>query len=37
MWTAEFGIWCRIGRESESDEAILFCYGNPGVGEAFIK
>ena len=35
--TKEFRRWGGFGSESEGDEAVLFCYGNPGVGKTFIK
>jgi len=35
--TEEFRRWCGLGRGSEDDKAILFCYGNPGVGKTFIR
>ena len=39
MQTKEFGIWSGIGGESEDrgDNAVLFCYGNPGAGKTFIR
>jgi len=32
--TEKFRRWCESG---EGDEAVLFCYGNPGVGKTFIR
>ena len=37
MGTAEFGRWCGLDGKTESDKAVLFCYGNPGVGKTFIR
>ena len=37
MGTEEFKRWCGVGGESEGDKAVLFCYGNPGVGKTFIR
>ena len=37
MDTEEFRRWCGLGGEGEGDEAVLFCYGNPGVGKTFIR
>ena len=35
--TEEFRSW-RAGSEGgESDNAVLFCYGNPGVGKTYIR
>ena len=34
--TEEFRGWY-ASRESGSDKAVLFCYGNPGVGKTFIR
>jgi len=36
METEEFRRWCGSGGAGEGDEAILFCYGNPGVGKTFL-
>ena len=33
----EFRSWYTIGGEGESDNAVLFCYGDPGVGKTFIR
>jgi len=35
--TEEFRIWCGFGGECEGDKAVLFCYGDPGVGKTFIR
>ena len=35
--TEEFRSWCGLDGEGEGDEAVLFCYGNPGVGKTFIR
>ena len=37
MGTEEFKRWCRMGGGGENDKAVLFCYGNPGVGKTFIR
>jgi len=37
MGTKEFGRWCGLNGECEDDGAVLFCYGNPGVGKTFIR
>ena len=37
MGTDKFRRWCGLGEGSEGDNAILFCYGNPGVGKTFIR
>ena len=38
LQTEEFGGWYAGGEgdESESDKAVLFCYGDPGVGKTYI-
>ena len=33
----EFRRWCEFDREGESEEAVLFCYGDPGVGKTFMR
>ena len=33
----EFRRWCGLGGEDEGDKAVLFCYGDPGVGKTFIR
>ena len=35
--TAEFKTWNDWSGESEGDNAVLFCYGGPGVGKTFIR
>jgi len=35
--TEEFRSWCVGSGGSESDKAVLFCYGDPGVGKTFIR
>ena len=37
MGTAKFRRWCGLDGEREDDKAVLFCYGNPGVGKTFIR
>ena len=37
MGTKEFKRWCGLGGEGEGHEAVLFGYGNPGVGKTFIR
>ena len=37
METEEFKRWRRIGGGGENDKAVLFCYGDPGVGKTFIR
>ena len=37
LQTEEFRSWCANSRESESDNGILLCYGDPGVGKTFIR
>ena len=37
METEEFKRWRRPDGRGEDDEAVLFCYGNPGVGKTFIR
>ena len=33
----EFRRWRGFGGEGESDKAVLFCYGDPGVGKTFMR
>ena len=33
----EFGRWCGVSSEGEGDNAVLFCYGYPGVGKTFLR
>ena len=35
--TEEFKSWHAGSGEGESDKAVLFCYGGPGVGKTFIR
>jgi len=35
--TKEFRRWCGLTSEGEGDKAVLFCYGDPGVGKTFIR
>ena len=35
--TKEFRNWQAGGAEGESHDAVLFCYGDPGVGKTFIR
>jgi len=35
--TEEFGSWYAGSGGSESNKAVLFCYGDPGVGKTFIR
>ena len=37
MGTEKFGRWCGLDGGRKDDEAVLFCYGNPGVGKTFIR
>jgi len=37
LQTEEFRTWHDGSGESEGDEAVLFCYGGPGVGKTFIR
>jgi len=37
MGTGEFRSWHDRSGECEGDNAVLFCYGNPGVGKTFIR
>ena len=32
-----FKRWCRLGGGVKNDKAVLFCYGNPGVGRTFTR
>jgi len=36
MKTEEFRRWCGLSGEGGGDKAVLFCYGNPGVGKTFV-
>ena len=35
--THEFGSWQASSGGDESDSAVLFCYGDQGVGKTFIR
>ena len=35
--TEEFRRWYGCGGEFEDDKAVLFCYGDPGVGKTFMR
>ena len=35
--TEEFRSWCAGSEGGESDNAVLFCYGDPGVGKTYIR
>jgi len=35
--TEEFRSWHAESGEDESDNAVLFCYGDPGVGKTYIR
>jgi len=37
MQTEEFRSWHDLSGKGEGDNAVLFCYGNPGVGKTFIR
>ena len=37
LQTEEFRSWHAGSGEGESDKAVLFCYGGPGVGKTFIR
>ena len=37
LQTKEFRSWCTGGEGGESSNAVLFCYGNPGVGKSYIR
>ena len=37
LQTEEFKNWYASGGGGESDNAVLFCYGHPGVGKTFIR
>ena len=36
LQTQEFKTWYAGGEGDESDNGVLFCYGNPGVGKTYI-
>jgi len=37
MQTEEFRRWSGLSGEGECDGAVIFCYGDPGVGKTFIR
>jgi len=37
LQTEEFRAWSNVSEEGKSDNAVLFCYGNPGVGKTYIR
>ena len=37
LQTEEFRSWHTGSEGSESNNAVLFCYGNPGVGKTYIR
>ena len=37
METKEFRTWSGLSGGGASDEPVLFCYGNPGVGKTFVR
>ena len=37
LQTEEFRSWYAGSEGGESDNAILFCYGDPGVGKTYIR
>ena len=37
LQTEEFRSWRAGGEEGEPDNAVLFCYGDPGVGKTYIR
>ena len=37
LQTEEFRGWHAGGEGSKSDNAVLFCYGDPGVGKTYIR
>jgi len=37
LQTEEFRSWCAGSEAGKSDNAVLFCYGNPGVGKTYIR
>ena len=37
LQTEEFKSWYASSGRSESDNGVLFCYGDPGVGKTFIR
>ena len=37
LQTEEFKIWCAGSEDNKSESAVLFCYGDPGVGKTYIR
>ena len=37
LQTEEFRSWHACNEGGEYDNAVLFCYGNPGVGKTYIR
>jgi len=37
LQTEEFRNWYTGSKGDGSDKAVLFCYGNPGVGKTYIR
>ena len=37
LQTEEFRSWRARGGEGESGDAVLFCYGDPGVGKTYLR
>ena len=37
LQTEEFKSWYAGSEEDKSDNAVLFCYGDPGVGKTYIR
>ena len=37
LQTEEFRSWCAGSGGDESDNPVLFCYGNPGVGKTYLR
>ena len=35
--TKEFETWCTGSEAGGSDNAVLFCYGDPGAGKTYIR
>ena len=37
LQTEEFRAWSDISEDGKSNNGVLFCYGNPGVGKTYIR
>ena len=37
LQTEEFKSWCAGSGRREANDAVLFCYGDPGVGKTYIR